>query len=54
MKQFNIHKPNASLGAGLRVELMGRIPLMIGYAVPINPDYKKDRQNFFFSMAGQF
>jgi outer membrane protein insertion porin family len=53
-KRFNISKLNCSYGAGMRLELMNRVPITIGYGKPINPDNKKDERRFFFSMGGQF
>lgn len=53
-KHFSIPKLNSSYGAGIRLELMNRAPITIGYGIPINPDYKGDKQKFFFSMGGQF
>lgn len=44
-----------SVGAGVRLEIMNRMPIVLGYGYPINPERKDlDVSNFFFSMAGQF
>ncbi|MEL7431059.1 MAG: outer membrane protein assembly factor BamA [Chlamydiota bacterium] len=44
-----------SVGVGMRLEIMTRAPIVLGYGYPINPERKdEDVQNFFFSMAGQF
>jgi len=54
-KTFTISKLRASVGAGVRLELMNRTPIILGYGYPINPRSRKDdEQRFFFSMAGQF
>jgi outer membrane protein insertion porin family len=53
-KQFSIPKLNSSYGVGIRLELMNRTPMIIGYGIPINPDHKGDKRKFFFSMGGQF
>jgi outer membrane protein insertion porin family len=56
LKHFNVpfRKLNASCGVGIRVDLMNRVPLMVGYAYPINSSHKDDEQRVFFSMGGQF
>jgi outer membrane protein insertion porin family len=43
-----------SAGLGVRLEINRGTPIMIGYGWPINPERKGDRQQFFFSMGGQF
>jgi outer membrane protein insertion porin family len=53
-KRFDIRKVNMSIGVGARVELPNRMPLIFGYALPINPDSHDDVQGYFFSMGGQF
>ena len=53
-EHFKIPKLNASYGLGTRLEIMNRVPITIGYGVPINPDRKDDKHEFFFSMGGQF
>ncbi len=53
-KHFSIPKLNASYGFGTRLEIMSRIPIMLGMGFPINPDNHKDIKKFFFSMGGQF
>ena len=54
MHRFSIPKLNASYGVGTRLEIMRRVPFLIGVGLPINPDNKKDFQYYFFSMGGQF
>ena len=41
-------------GAGVRLEINRNTPITIGYGIPINPQHHRDRQNFFFSMSGNF
>jgi len=52
--RFSAAKLRASYGAGIRLELMNRTPIMIGYGKPINPASVDDEKRWFFSMAGQF
>ena len=51
---FSIPKINTSYGVGTRLDLMNRVPIILGYGIPINPDHKSDERKFFFSMGGQF
>jgi len=53
-KEFSLRKPRASVGLGLRLELMNRVPITVGWGYPINPKRHKDRQHIFFYMGGQF
>jgi outer membrane protein insertion porin family len=52
--RFSVAKLRASYGAGVRLELMGRTPIMVGYGIPINSERSGDEKRWFFSMAGQF
>lgn len=52
-KQFNFGTMRMSYGVGLRLEVMPRSPVMIGYAFPINPG-PEPLQRFFFAMGAQF
>ena len=54
LKEFNVNTFRSSYGAGARIDIGNRLPLMVGYGIPINPMYKEDVQHFFFSMGGQF
>lgn len=54
LSQFSVNTIRSSYGAGVRVDIGNRLPLMVGYGIPINPKYKEDEQRFFFSMGGQF
>lgn len=52
---FTVQKFNMSYGFGARIDIGNRLPLTVGYGIPINPDNKKnDVRNFFFTMGGQF
>jgi outer membrane protein insertion porin family len=53
-EKFTISKLRASCGVGARLELMNRVPITVGYGYPINREFKKDKQGYFFSMGGQF
>lgn len=52
--RFSVARLRASYGVGIRLELMNRTPIMIGWGFPINPERKSDKKKFFFSMGGQF
>lgn len=52
--EWDVNKPlRCSTGAGLRLEINRGTPIILGYAIPINPGDNK-KQKFFFSMGGQF
>ena len=55
MRRFRISKSHyrTSVGLGARVQLMSKIPFIVGYGWPINPG-KTEKRQFFFSMGGQF
>ncbi|MGR3973975.1 MAG: outer membrane protein assembly factor BamA [Candidatus Rhabdochlamydia sp.] len=53
-KPFDINRYQVSYGAGIRVEVMNKMPVTIGYGIPINPSDPSQVQKFFFSMGGQF
>jgi outer membrane protein insertion porin family len=50
---FRVKNFRASAGAGLRIELMNKTPIIVGYGFPINAK-KGEKEKFFFSMGGQF
>jgi len=54
LDSFTLHKLNMSYGAGIRLDIGNRVPLTIGYGIPINPDSDDDIRNFFFAMGAQF
>ena len=44
-----------SVGGGARLEIANRVPIIVGYGYPLNPENRKRQQKgFFFSMGGQF
>lgn len=53
-KKFIIPKLRGSTGIGIRLEVMNKMPFTFGYGFPLNPERHSDRQQFFFSMGGQF
>lgn len=42
-----------SYGAGVNLDVLGQIPITLGYGIPINPQ-KDTKRKFFFSLGGQF
>lgn len=54
LNRFSMHHFNLSCGYGIRLDLLNKMPIMIGMGYPINPDSSKQVQRFFFSMGGQF
>jgi outer membrane protein insertion porin family len=53
-KRFHIAKYNVSYGAGVRLEVLQRLPIILGMGFPVNPDRPSQVRRFFFSMGGQF
>jgi outer membrane protein insertion porin family len=53
-KKLNINTPRTSVGAGVRLEIMPRVPMTVGFGFPINPKKHDDIQHVFFYMGGQF
>lgn len=52
-KTFDVGHVRMSYGVGLRLQLMARAPVIVGYAFPINPG-KEPLTRFFWAMGGQF
>ncbi|MBN2480083.1 MAG: outer membrane protein assembly factor BamA [Parachlamydiales bacterium] len=53
--EFKIGTLRTSVGAGLRLEIMNRVPITVGWGYPINPKKRStDSQSVFFYMGGQF
>ncbi len=55
-KEISISKIRPTAGAGIRIDIGNRTPIIVGYGIPL---VKKDRnhrkwQKVFFSMGGQF
>lgn len=54
-KRFRFYnKYNMSYGIGIRCDAINKVPITLGYGVPINPDDDDQIQRFFFQMGGQF
>ncbi len=53
-KEFTIDKVRASAGVGLRLEVMRRVPIIVGWGYPLNAKNHADQDRVFFSMGGQF
>lgn len=54
LKKFTLPQYQMSYGGGVRISLMNRMPIILGYGVPVNYHHKSQVQRFFFSMGGQF
>lgn len=54
LHRFTIPKYNMSYGFGVRLELINRVPVILGLGFPVNPDSNDQVRKFFFSMGGQF
>jgi outer membrane protein insertion porin family len=54
MKRFYLANFKLSTGIGTRLELINRVPVILGWGYPINPDNHREVRRFFFSMGGQF
>jgi outer membrane protein insertion porin family len=52
--RFHIPTLRMSYGGGARIEIAGKMPLIVGYGVPVNPGKQDQERRFFFSMGGQF
>lgn len=50
---FKISRVQGSAGGGMRIEIMNKAPIMIGWGYPVNAR-PHESQKFFFSMGGQF
>ncbi|GAM26814.1 hypothetical protein SAMD00019534_099890 [Acytostelium subglobosum LB1] len=53
-KKFNIQRYNMSYGAGIRLEVMHRMPITVGIGFPVNAKHNSQIERVFFSMGGQF
>ena len=54
MQRFQIDTLRLSYGFGARVEMLNRVPIVLGMGFPVNPSGKSEVRKFFFSMGGQF
>lgn len=53
-RKFRINQYQMSYGFGFRIEVMNRMPITVGYGIPVRPKHHSQVQHFFFSMGGQF
>jgi outer membrane protein insertion porin family len=42
-----------SYGVGVNIDVLGKVPITLGYGIPVNPAEDTERR-FFFSLGGQF
>jgi outer membrane protein insertion porin family len=54
LNNFMIKNLKLSYGYGLRLEVIGKMPIIIGMGYPVNPEHKYQVRKFFISMGGQF
>jgi outer membrane protein insertion porin family len=53
-KKFKLPTYQMSYGVGVRIEVMNRMPIIVGIGFPVNPAHRSQVQKVFFSMGGQF
>lgn len=54
LERFHFSTLRCTAGFGTRLELINRVPVILGMGFPINRDEHSDLRKFFFSMGGQF
>ncbi len=54
LEEFYMANFKMSAGYGVRLELINRVPVILGMGYPINADGSSEVRRFFFSMGGQF
>ncbi len=54
LNRLSLNDFKLSYGIGARIELINRVPIIIGMGFPVNPDGHSQVRKFFFSMGGQF
>lgn len=57
LKRFKIDHIRMSCGAGVRLDILGQMPITIAYARPINPENREEqaiKNNFLFSIGVQY
>lgn len=54
LSEFSMHTFRMSAGAGIRLDIGGQLPFVIGYGFPINEMNEQETHPLFFSMGGQF
>lgn len=52
-KVFGFGTYRMSYGIGTNIDILGKVPITLGYGFPVNPE-KDTTENFFFSFGGQF
>ncbi len=52
-KTFTLKDYRLSYGAGIRFDIGNRMPVTLGYGIPVNPAPTEEKR-FFFSLGGQF
>ncbi len=53
-QEFRIKKLRFTYGFGARIDLLNRVPIVLGMGFPVNPAHSSQVERFFFSMGGQF
>lgn len=51
---FSFDTLRLSYGLGCTINVLGQMPVTIGYGIPLNPQFGDQEQRFFFSLGGQF
>jgi outer membrane protein insertion porin family len=54
LERFEFATFRCTAGFGTRLELINRVPVILGMGFPINRDEHSEVRKFFFSMGGQF
>ena len=54
LSRFRVGTFRMSWGFGVKIELINRVPVILGMGFPVNPAHKNEVQKFYFSMGGQF
>ncbi len=54
LESFTFSTFRCTAGFGARLELINRVPVILGMGFPINRDEHSEVRKFFFSMGGQF
>lgn len=54
LHRFSFETFRLSYGFGTRLELINRVPIVLGMGFPVNPDGRSEVKKFYFSMGGQF
>lgn len=53
LSEFTVKQFRMSTGLGLRIDIGGRLPFVVGYGWPLNATQGEDKR-FFYSLGGQF